>query len=150
MIGIDGRSSGDFSDDFNCPIMTDLPGFIFPNEILYLIDLDEPPNGYDQPAFDIYVYPTGFDAGSSQVDVATLTNDNFEKYTQINALRENHEVDGTPRPYEVLDNELIIVEVFYRHETLWGIDIVGPFGADWTMYAKSSMRMIGTGRSGSE
>jgi hypothetical protein len=46
-----------------------------------------------------------------------------------------------------LENELVVVELFYRHETLWGMDIVGPFGADWTMYAQSSMRMIGTGRS---
>jgi hypothetical protein len=48
--------------------------------------------------------------------------------------------------YEAWDNEVVVVEVFYRHETLWGFDIVGPFGADFTMYAQSSMRMIGTGR----
>ncbi len=109
---------------------------------IYLIDTSVPLDGiYDQPAFDTYVYPTGFDVGSSQVDVATLANDNFEKYTQINNLRGS-------AAYDALDNELVVVEVFYRHETLWGIDIVGPFGADWTMYANSSMRRIGTGRSG--
>lgn len=111
---------------------------------IYLIDTSVPSDGiYDQPASDMYVSPAGFDAGNSQLDVATLESDNFAKYTEINNLR-------GAAAYDTLDNELVVVEVFYRHETLWGIDIVGPFGADWTMYAKSSMRMIGTGRSGSE
>jgi hypothetical protein len=74
------------------------------------------------------------------LDTVALADDNLAKYTQINALR-------GASGYEALENELVVVELFYRHETLWGMDIVGPFGADWTMYAQSSMRMIGTGRS---
>ena len=107
---------------------------------IYLEDTDN--NGtYDQAGTDSYVFPVGFDAGNSQLDVATLANDNYAKYIQINNLRGANE-------YDALENELVVVEVFYRHETLWGMDIVGTFGEDWTMYAQSSMRMIGTGRSG--
>lgn len=106
---------------------------------IYLVDDDN--NGtYDRSGVDSYVYPAGFDVGSSQLDVVALADDNFAKHTQINALR-------GASAYDPLENELVVVELFYRHETLWGMDIVGPFGADWTMYAQSSMRMIGTGRS---
>jgi hypothetical protein len=108
---------------------------------IYLVD-DDNDGTYDRSGVDSYVYPAengGF-VGDSQLDTVALADDNLAKYTQINALR-------GASGYEALENELVVVELFYRHETLWGMDIVGPFGADWTMYAQSSMRMIGTGRS---
>ncbi|MCP4540994.1 MAG: pilus assembly protein [Chloroflexi bacterium] len=108
---------------------------------IYLVDVSDPPDGvYDQAGNRVYASPSGY-GGNSLLDVAALSNDNLLKYTQINDLRGDNE-------YGALENELVIVEVFYRHETVWGMDIVGPFGEDWTMYAQSSMRMIGTGRAG--
>jgi hypothetical protein len=67
--------------------------------------------------------------------------DNADKAASVNAMR-------LAEGYEPLSNEVIVIETFYRHETVWGFDIVGPFGEDWTMYALSTMRLIGTGRVG--
>ena len=88
------------------------------------------------PGFD---YPPGFDGG----DILDLSVDNATKAASINAARQSAD-------YDPLWNELVVIEVFYRHQTVWGFDIVGPFGKDWTMYAQSSMRMVGTGRLGDE
>jgi hypothetical protein len=106
---------------------------------IYLVDSDGD-HVYDQSESDVYASPpiAGFAIGT-RLDVAALADHNFEKHAEISALREGS-------AYEALDDELVVVEVFYRHETLWGMDIVGPFGEDFVMYAQSSMRMIGTGR----
>ena len=105
---------------------------------VYLVDSDGD-GDYDEATYRLHLYPPTFSPLSTKLDAQAIADDNAAKAAQINALREGGD-------YEALDRELVIVEVFYRHETLWGMDIVGPFGADWTMYANSSMRMVGTGR----
>jgi hypothetical protein len=93
----------------------------------------------DDPVYDTFVHPITFDAGASKLDAQALSDDNATKTAEINSLRSANQ-------YESLRNEVVVVEVFYRHETVWGFDFVGAFGGDWTMYAQSSMRMVGTGR----
>ena len=86
-----------------------------------------------------FAYPSG-----DYLDRMTQrAEDNAAKAASVNAMRE---AEG----YEPLSNEVIVIETFYKHETVWGFDIVGPFGEDWTMYALSTMRLIGTGRLGEE
>ena len=100
---------------------------------IYLTPDGAPP---DDPSDYLYQRPGPF-AMSSPLNVPALWASNAAKADTVNAMRDED---------AALDNEVVIVEVFYRHETLWGFDIVGPFGEDWVMYAQSSMRMIGTGR----
>ena len=91
------------------------------------------------------VFPPGFVYPSATYDdrMSDLAQDNADKAASVNAMR-------LAEGYEPLSNELVVIETFYRHETVWGFDIVGPFGEDWTMYALSTMRLIGTGRVGDE
>lgn len=91
------------------------------------------------PVYDTFVHPFTFDASASELDAQTLADNNATKEAEINNVRSANQ-------YESLRNEVVVVEVFYKHETVWGFDFVGVFGADWTMYAQSSMRMVGTGR----
>jgi hypothetical protein len=102
---------------------------------------DENLDGDLEPATFQATWPPGFDypPGFEGAEVLDLSEDNATKAANINAARQSAN-------YEPLWNELVVIEVFYRHETVWGFDIVGPFGEDWTMYARSSMRMVGTGR----
>jgi hypothetical protein len=93
----------------------------------------------DAPVYDTFVHPITFDAGASRLDAQALSDYNATKEAEINDMRNSNQ-------YESLRNEVVVVEVFYRHETVWGFDFVGAFGADWTMYTQSSMRMVGTGR----
>jgi hypothetical protein len=91
------------------------------------------------------VFPPGFEYPSTSYDdrMSQRAQDNADKAASVNAMR-------LAEGYEPLSNELVVIETFYRHETVWGFDIVGPFGKDWTMYALSTMRLIGTGRVGEE
>jgi hypothetical protein len=103
---------------------------------IYITSDGAPPA--DPPYPYVFQRPASFEMASN-LNVPALWADNQAQADQINSIR-------TSGVYEALDNELVIVEVFYRHETLWGFDIVGPFGEDFVMYAQSSMRLIGTGR----
>jgi hypothetical protein len=89
------------------------------------------------------VFPAGFEYPSTIYDdrMSQRAQDNADKAASVNAMR-------LAEGYEPLSNEVIVIETFYNHETVWGFDIVGPFGEDWTMYALSTMRLIGTGRVG--
>jgi hypothetical protein len=90
------------------------------------------------------MFPPGFPYPTNYANKMTeRAEDNRDKAASVNATR-------VEAGYEPLSNELIVVETFYRHETLWGFDIVGPFGEDFTMYALSTMRLIGTGRLGED
>ncbi len=95
----------------------------------------------DGPAYTSFGYPPGFDVGNARLDLPTIAQDNAARAANINTARE---ASG----FAALANELVLVEVFYRHETLWGFERfdVGPLGGDWIMYAHSSMRLVGTGR----
>jgi len=110
---------------------------------VYIADEDE--DGQREPTIFKATWPPGFDypPGFDDGDILTLSVDNATKAASINATRQS-------AGYEPLWNEVVVIEVFYRHETVWGFDIVGSFGRDWTMYAQSSMRMVGTGRLGGE
>ncbi len=100
---------------------------------------DDSPVIYQEMSPPSFVYPsTTYDDRMSD-----LAQDNADKAASVNAMR-------LAAGYEPLSNEVIVIETFYRHETVWGFDIVGPFGEDWTMYALSTMRLIGTGRLGEE
>ncbi len=79
------------------------------------------------------------DTSDTRVNPQVLADDNLIKHNAIATLRANGK-------YEEIFNEIVVVEVFYLHETVWGFTHVGPLGADWVMYANSSMRMVGTGR----
>ena len=89
--------------------------------------------------FGVYASP-GTDLTLSTMDPQTMADANLAKHVEIEALRDSAGLAGP--------DEMVVVEVFYTHKTLWGMDIVdvGPFGEDWLMYANSSMRMVGTGR----
>ncbi|MEE8391572.1 MAG: TadE/TadG family type IV pilus assembly protein [Anaerolineae bacterium] len=107
---------------------------------IYLTPDGTPP---DDPDDYRYQHSAPFDM-TTQLDVPALWGSNAAKSGTVNATRE-------AAGYEAWDNETVVVEVFYRHETVWGFGSdspfsVGPFGEDWVMYAQSSMRMIGTGR----
>ena len=99
----------------------------------------------DTPTYDVYTYPPGFSSANTRLgDITAITDENATKTARINATRQS-------AAYDPLANETVIVEVFYRHEALWSMgDLMGvglgPFSGDWTMYATSSMRMVGTGR----
>ena len=99
----------------------------------------------DSPEIYQATFPVGFEYPSASYGqrMSELAQDNADKAATVNAMRQAGE-------YEQLSNEVIVIETFYRHETVWGFDIVGPFGEDWTMYALSTMRLIGTGRTGEE
>jgi hypothetical protein len=105
--------------------------------------LDDGSAGIHQEVFPPgFVYPSR-PSPTYEERMSQRAQDNADKAASVNATR-------VAAGYEPLSNEVIVIETFYRHETLWGIDIVGPFGEDWTMYALSTMRLIGTGRSSEE
>lgn len=85
-------------------------------------------------------HPYGWvDPSHTRIDPQALADDNLTKHQQITALRASGGYAPAP-------DEIVVVEVFYIHETLWNFVRIGPLGADWVMYANSSMRMVGTGR----
>ncbi|HDD25070.1 MAG TPA: hypothetical protein ENF52_06510 [Chloroflexi bacterium] len=90
----------------------------------------------DDPAFEQFFFGV---THNSRVDVATLADENADRAAQINAVREANNMEPLP-------NELVVVEVFYDHHSLWFYDFIGPLGGPWTMYTQSSMRLVGTGR----
>jgi Flp pilus assembly protein TadG len=97
----------------------------------------------DTPTFAQYSSPPTFDR-TRLTDIAGLADDNATKTANVNLTRESS-------TYDALENAVIIVEVFYRHEAVWSMEDflgigLGPFGGDWTMYSRSTMRMVGTGR----
>jgi len=89
--------------------------------------------------FGVYASP-GTDLTLSKLVPQDMADANLDKHMEIEALRGSAGLAGP--------DEMVIVEVFYTHKALWGLDIadVGPFREDWLMYAQSSMRMVGTGR----
>jgi hypothetical protein len=97
------------------------------------------------PTYEVYGHPAGFDTSRTRLgDITALADDNATKTANINTARESAQ-------YDPLENAVIIVEVFYRHDPVWSVEDflgvgLGPFGRDWTMYARSTMRMVGTGR----
>jgi Flp pilus assembly protein TadG len=97
----------------------------------------------DTPTFEQYFDPPAFNM-TRLADIAGLADENATKTANINATRQSS-------TYDALENAVIVVEVFYRHEAVWsmkdflGIGL-GPFGGEWTMYSRSTMRMVGTGR----
>jgi hypothetical protein len=97
------------------------------------------------PTYETYMDPVDCDICNSQLgDVMALADRNAAKAADLNAMRED-------ALYDPLENAVAIVEVFYRHEAVWSLEDfvgvgLGPFGGDWTMYARSTMRMVGTGR----
>ncbi|HDQ73264.1 MAG TPA: hypothetical protein ENN19_14400 [Chloroflexi bacterium] len=94
----------------------------------------------DGPAYKSIASP-GFDANNSRLNLVSIAQDNADKAAQINAAR-------IANDFAPLANEMVVVEVFYRHETVWGFERfnVGPLSEDWIMHAHSSMRLVGTGR----
>ena len=95
------------------------------------------------PTFAQYFDPPTFNM-TRLTDIMGLADENAAKTASINATRES-------ATYGALENAVIIVEVFYRHEAVWSLEDfmgvgLGPFGGDWTMYSRSTMRMVGTGR----
>jgi Flp pilus assembly protein TadG len=95
------------------------------------------------PTYAQYFDPPTFNR-TRLTDLAGQADDNATKTASINATRES-------ATYGALENAVIIVEVFYRHEAVWSLEDflgvgLGPFGGDWTMYSRSTMRMVGTGR----
>lgn len=97
------------------------------------------------PTYETYEDPVDCDICNTRLgDITALADQNATKTANINATRESS-------LYDPLENAVVIVEVFYRHHAVWSLgDFVGvglgPFGGDWTMYARSTMRMVGTGR----
>jgi len=77
-------------------------------------------------------------AGDSRIDLAAIAQRNISATLQINQLRES-------AGYERLDSEMIVLEVFYTHETLWRYDFV-PIQGPWPMYTQSSMRVVSDAR----
>jgi hypothetical protein len=92
------------------------------------------------PTFEQFFYGI---VHPSRIDPMTMADQNATKAAQINATR----VSGNMDP---LANEMVIIEVFYEHQSLWFYDFVGPFGGPWTMYTQSAMRLVGTGRTSTE
>jgi len=77
-------------------------------------------------------------AYDSRVDIAAITERNISQTLYINDLREASD-------YERLDNEVIVLEVFYAHDTLWEYEMV-PLRSPWMMYTQSSMRVVSDAR----
>lgn len=73
-------------------------------------------------------------ASDSRVDLVSITDRNVSATVLINSQRES-------AGYERLDNEIIILEVFYAHNTLWRYDFA-PIRTPWSMYTQSSMRVV--------
>jgi Flp pilus assembly protein TadG len=95
------------------------------------------------PTFAQYFDPPTFNM-TRLADIAGLADENATKTASVNLTRQS-------ATYGALENAVIIVEVFYRHEAVWSMDDflgigLGPFGGEWTMYSRSTMRMVGTGR----
>jgi len=76
-------------------------------------------------------------SANSRVDLAAIATRNVSATIQINDMRQ-------AAGYERLDSEIIILEVFYAHQTLWSYDIAiqGPY----VMYTQSSMRVVSDSR----
>jgi len=78
---------------------------------------------------------------NSRTDITAVVDRNSASTIQINNIRAN-------AGYEMLDNQIIILEVFYHHDSLWFYNFVGPLGESWTMYTQSSMRVVSDSRGG--
>ncbi|MDY7080316.1 MAG: TadE/TadG family type IV pilus assembly protein [Chloroflexota bacterium] len=95
------------------------------------------------PTYDSYftgTLPSGpIGSGDTRVNPVLISDQNATKTANINLTRQ-------AGMYDPLENEIVIVEVFYNHKSLWFYDFVGPLGMDWVMYTQSTMRMVGTGR----
>ncbi len=74
----------------------------------------------------------------SRVNLQAVVDRNASVTVNINDLREANE-------YERLDNEIIILEVFYAHTPLWRYDFI-PIGPRWVMYTQSTMRVVSDAR----
>lgn len=74
----------------------------------------------------------------TRVDLITVADRNSAVTVQVNDLREQGN-------YERLDNEIIVLEVFYAHQTLWQYDFM-PIHGPWVMYTQSAMRVVSDAR----
>ena len=77
-------------------------------------------------------------ASDSRVDLPAVVERSISITVSINNSREAED-------YERLDNEIIILEVFYAHTPLWRYDFI-PLGPRWVMYTQSSMRVVSDAR----
>jgi hypothetical protein len=84
-------------------------------------------------------YISGTLAVESLVDTPAILDRHIEASNRINDMR----VDAG---YERLDNEVVVLEVFYNHRSLWLYDFVGPLGGEWVMYTQSAMRVVSDAR----
>lgn len=90
-------------------------------------------------------YISGTLAVESLVDTPAILDRHIEASNRINDMR----VDAG---YERLDNEVVVLEVFYNHRPLWLYDFVGPLApggdhpGEWVMYTQSTMRVVSDAR----
>ncbi len=76
----------------------------------------------------------------SRVDPVTIADEHADITVQVNNMRRD-------AGYDVLDNELVVVEVFYVHRTLWvSTFLPRPFGATIPLYSRSIMRIVSDSR----
>jgi len=74
----------------------------------------------------------------SRVNMQVVADRHSDATVLINDIREANE-------YERLDNEVIVLEVFYAHDTLWNYDFI-PLGDIYVMYTQSAMRVVSDAR----
>ncbi len=80
------------------------------------------------------------DPSYSRISGAQLADRHAQITVQVNNLRQQ---EG----YDTLDNELVIVEIFYRHEPIWVFDFLPPpFNGPILLYSRSVMRIVSDAR----
>lgn len=77
------------------------------------------------------------ETNDSRVTIDTVVSRTVQTTINVNDLRES---EG----YERLDSEVVFLELFYCHDTLWASQYV-PAGP-WPMYIRSSMRVVSDSR----
>ncbi len=82
--------------------------------------------------------PRAIGVSDSRIDIVSTVDRSISATLQINDLR-------AAAGYERLDSEVIVLEVFYSHNTLWNYSIA--IQDPWVMYTQSSMRVVTDSRS---
>jgi hypothetical protein len=94
---------------------------------------------------DPYISGTLDLPAKSEVDTEAILERHIEASNTINDMR-------VEAGYERLDNEVVVLEVFYKHRSLWLYDFVGPLApggdhpGEWVMYTQSTMRVVSDAR----
>lgn len=76
----------------------------------------------------------------TKISVQQLSDRHAQFTVQVNTLRQQ-------AGYDTLDNQLVVVEIFYVHNTLWISTVLPrPFEATIPLYSRSIMRIVSDAR----